>query len=178
MLLLNENVHQYLTIKYDGWLLTRLHLPNVWRIWFLFYGSFLLATATIVYSFFCPDEVKRYVSSFEMADEETDHQINLDQYQIVKDLIGRLYATQSSWEKLIGPSKPQELDLPDNTLVANRRVFLSNFLIHEWTLRNLQRPRLRCFTFLLYATGLTLVGVPAALTFAQVSWLGISRLLF
>jgi len=28
MLLLNENVHQYITIKYDGWLLH--HLPSTW----------------------------------------------------------------------------------------------------------------------------------------------------
>ena len=46
MLLLNDQVHQYLTIKYDGWLLK--YLPNVWRIWLLFYGSFFLATATIL----------------------------------------------------------------------------------------------------------------------------------
>ena len=35
ILLLNENVHQYLTIKYDGWLLH--YLPSVWRVWLLFY---------------------------------------------------------------------------------------------------------------------------------------------
>ena len=49
MLLLNDNVHQYLTIKYDGWLLH--YLPSVWRIWFLFYGSFLLAAANCATNF-------------------------------------------------------------------------------------------------------------------------------
>jgi len=50
MLLLNENVHAYLTIKYDGWILS--YLPNVWRIWLLFYGSFFIAFATILYGWF------------------------------------------------------------------------------------------------------------------------------
>ena len=71
MLLLNENIHQYLTVKYDGWVFSHLHVASVWRIWMLFYGSFLLALATIVYGYFCPDEVKRYASAFEMADGET-----------------------------------------------------------------------------------------------------------
>jgi hypothetical protein len=63
MLLLNDNVHRYLTIKYDGWLLN--YLPSIWRIWFLFYGSFFLAAATIVYSYFCPISIKHYRSPYE-----------------------------------------------------------------------------------------------------------------
>jgi hypothetical protein len=77
MLLLNEQVHQYLTIEYDGWLLN--YLPDVWRIWLLFYGSFFLAAATILYSAFCPQEVKRYSSAFEMADVEGNHQVTMNQ---------------------------------------------------------------------------------------------------
>lgn len=89
MLLLNEQVHQYLTIKYDGWL--RHYLPNVWRIWLLFYGSFFLAAATILYSIFCPPEVKRYSSAFEMADGEAKHQYNLNQSALVQREAKRIY---------------------------------------------------------------------------------------
>jgi len=177
MLLLNENVHQYLTIKYDGWLLTELHLPNVWRIWLLFYGSFCLAAATILYSLFCPVEVKRYVSSFEMADEETSHQLNLGQFDSVKANLRNHYTVLSSWEKTIVPPRPKELNDVQGPFPNNRSI-LSVVLIHQWTLRNLQRPRLRCFVFLLYAVGLALVGIPAAFTFVQVSWLGVRRLAF
>lgn len=81
ILLLNENVHHFLTVKYDGLLLQ--YLPALWRIWLLFYGSFALAIGTILYSFFCPQEVKRYQSSFEMADRETDHQVDMGQLEEV-----------------------------------------------------------------------------------------------
>src|SRR5262245_55147275 len=66
MLLLNEDVHQYLIIKYDGWLLN--YLPSTWRIWLLFYGSFFLAIASILYSICCPREIKLYRSAYEMSD--------------------------------------------------------------------------------------------------------------
>jgi hypothetical protein len=177
MLLLNENVHQYLTIRYDGWLLSWLHLPNVWRIWLLFYGSFCLAAATILYSLFCPVEVKRYISSFEMADREASHQLDLGQFDPVRDTVKKMYGELSSWERSIVPSRPRvPLDVPDG--MASRLSALSVILIHQWTLRNFQRPRLRCFVFLLYAAGLSLVGIPAVLTFVQVSWLGLERLVF
>jgi hypothetical protein len=176
MLLLNENVHQYLAIKYDGWLLSQLHLPNVWRIWLLFYGSFCLAAATILYSLFCRAEVKRYVSSFEMADGETAHQLNLGQFDFVRDKVRKLYSELSSWEQSIVPPRPRALNeqgpFPDN------RSLLSAILIHQWALRNLQRPKLRCLVFLLYAVGLGLVGIPAGLTFVQVTWLGLTRSVF
>jgi hypothetical protein len=177
MLLLNENIHQYLTVKYDSWLLTRLHLPNLWRIWLLFYGSFSLATATILYSVFCPEEVKRYNSSFEMADEETDHQINLGQFEIVQDALRGFYSRLSAWEQMISPQKPRSLEMPLSDL-SNRRSAMSVYLIHQWTLKNLKRPRLRSLIFLLFALGLILVGVPAVLTFVQVTWLAVSHLLY
>jgi hypothetical protein len=86
MLLLNDNVHQYLTIKYDGWLLH--HLPSIWRIWLLFYGSFFLAIATILYSIYCPSQVKRYASRFAMADAEREHHMRLGQETLVRELLG------------------------------------------------------------------------------------------
>jgi hypothetical protein len=82
MLLLNVNIHQYLAVKYDGWVLSHLHVPSVWRIWMLFYGSFLLALATIVYSYFCPDEVKRYASAFEMADGGRSIKLTLTNFEL------------------------------------------------------------------------------------------------
>lgn len=95
MLLLNQQAHQYLTIKYDGWLLN--YLPNVWRIWLLFYGSFFLAAATILYSAFCPQEVKRYMSAFEMADAEAKHQYNLSQSSLVQHEVRKIYLEMAPW---------------------------------------------------------------------------------
>ena len=124
ILLLNDNVHQYLTVKYDGWLIEHLHLPGVWRIWLLFYGSFLLAAATILYSSFCPDEIKRYPSAFEMADGETEHQYNLGQFKIVQDNLGKLYANLSKWESSVLISTKPALHLVEGN-IGDPRAALS-----------------------------------------------------
>jgi hypothetical protein len=95
MLLLNENVHQYLTIKYDGWLLE--YLPNVWRIWFLFYGSFLLAVATILYTVYCPREIKQYANEFDMAETEAKHHISSKQATVVQGRLKWVWEHMPLW---------------------------------------------------------------------------------
>jgi len=175
ILLLNDNVHQYLTVKYDGWLLDHLHLPGVWRIWLLFYGSFLLAAATILYSSMCPDEIKRYASAFEMADGETEHQLNLNQFEQVRNNLKRLYENLSRWEKSVLDSTKPALHL-DQGSIGNLKATLSNFLIRQWTIRDLQRRALRICIYALFAVGLGLLAVPAIFTFLQVTWLGVRQL--
>jgi len=175
ILLLNDNVHQYLTVKYDGWLLDRLHLPGVWRIWLLFYGSFFLAAATILYSLMCPDEIKRYASAFAMADGETEHQLNLNQFEQVRDNLKGLYKNLSRWEKpVLDPTKPA-LHL-DGGSIGNAKAALSTYLIRQWTIRKMQRRALRICIYALFAVGHGLLAVPAILTFLQVSWLAVRHL--
>lgn len=42
LLIFNEHVHEYLTIRYDaGWPFN--YLPPMWRIWTLYFGSVSLA---------------------------------------------------------------------------------------------------------------------------------------
>ena len=101
MLLLNDNVHQYLTIKYDGVLLN--YLPNVWRIWLLFYGSFLVALATLLYSYFCPPDVKRYGSPYEKANAEAEHVQRLGGLSGVSKEYGKEYDALSELEDAIYP---------------------------------------------------------------------------
>jgi|ERR1019366_6178340 hypothetical protein len=175
ILLLNDNVHQYLTVKYDGWLIEHLHLPGVWRIWLLFYGSFLLAAATILYSSFCPDEIKRYPSAFEMADGETEHQYNLGQFKIVQDNLGKLYANLSKWESSVLISTKPALHLVEGN-IGDPRAALSTYLIRQSTIRDLQRRAMRIFIYALFAAGLSLLALPAVFTFLQVTGLGVRRL--
>jgi len=173
MLLLNENVHQYLTIKYDGWLLR--YLPSVWRIWLLFYGSFFLAAGSILFSFYCPRELKRYASAFEMADGETEHQYKLGQVNMEKDLVRALLSKRSKWEKEISGLSEQELERSQSGYGADPKSDLSKLFMHHWHLSNIQRPTLRIPIFLLFATGLSLLVIPAAVTFIQVTVLPFRR---
>jgi hypothetical protein len=165
ILLLNENVHQYLTVKYDGWLLD--YFPSIWRVWLLFYGSFFLAIGTILYSAFCPAEVKHYQSAFEMADAEHEHQQRLGQHDQVRDNANRLYAQMTPWQRKLFPfTLPRFEDAIGQTTPLER---ISIFLVHHWTIVNTGKPVLRLVVLLSFTAGLTLLAVPAVFTFVQVT---------
>lgn len=173
MLLLNDQVHQYLTIKYDGWLLK--YLPNVWRIWLLFYGSFFLAAATVLYSAFCPQEVKRHSSAFEMADAEAKHYYNINEAPLVQHKVRELYSGMPLWMYPYFDMNGMNLEADVSTF-ANPEADLSKFLILQWMIQDMQRRSVRIVLYLLYAIGLSLITIPAALTFLQVTWIPFGHL--
>lgn len=174
MLLLNENVHQYLTIKYDGKLLD--YLPAMWRVWLLFYGSFFLAFATILYTTYCPAIVKRYASPYERADAETEYLHRLGSIKGLKDELKKVYDTAATSERPLFTLKP--LNLTTNYLGESEQLrFISNALIHLWLISNNRRPNLRISILALFSVGLLLIAIPAVLTFLQVTVLAIKRLL-
>jgi hypothetical protein len=173
MLLLNDNVHQYLTIKYDGWLLK--YLPSIWRIWLLFYGSFLVATGSILYTTFCPVEVKRYTSEFEMADAEGDHLTRLGQYPQVREQVVRLHSSLSDRQRALLPMQRGEIILSN---VTELNVFsISKLLVLQWMVVNIGKPAVRIAIVLLFSLGLGLLAIPAAFTFVQVTVLAAKRIL-
>lgn len=174
MLLLNDNVHQYLTIKFDGRLLE--YLPNVWRIWLLFYGSFFLAAATILYSIFWPPEVKRYSSAFEMADGEAKHQYNINQSTLVQDRAKKLYTDMPRWMYSYFDREGINFDANTRSLVEPA-AYLSKLLVLQWSIQNMGRRGLRIFLYILFAIGLSLIAIPAAFTFLQVTWIPMKHLL-
>ncbi|MGJ5037926.1 hypothetical protein ACQR13_27755 [Bradyrhizobium sp. HKCCYLRH3059] len=166
MLLLNDQVHQYLAVKYDGWLLN--YLPNVWRIWLLFYGSFSLAAATILYSAFCPQEVKLYSSAFEMADAEAKHHFNINEASIVQRETRAMYLQMPRWMYSYFDMNNMNHEIDVGTF-PNPEAYLSKFLILRWRIQDMQRRGLRILLYVLFSVGLSLIGVPAALTFLQVT---------
>jgi hypothetical protein len=173
MLLLNDNVHQYLTIKFDGWLLN--YLPSIWRVWLLFYGSFFLATATIVYSFFCSNDIKRYVSPYELADAQTQHILRLNRFSQVVSTAQELHNAMSRWERSLVDLEPVDFSWkPPGVEEALRQTSIA--LVHIWTIENIKHPPLRMSLYIMFAVGLSLLTIPAAFTFLQVTLLLGSRL--
>jgi hypothetical protein len=165
ILLLNDNVHQYLTIKYDGWLLS--YLPSVWRIWLLFYGSFFLAAGSLLFNFFCPAYVKQYGTAFEMVDRERDHRHHQHQTEATKRERELLCTSLSTVETSIF-ERLYLYPLQSNTPSTDA---LGTMLIHCWSIYDIKMPALRILIVLLWGTGLTLLAVPALFTFAQVTFL-------
>ena len=49
------------------------------------------------------------------------------------------------------------------------KAILAIYMMHHWHLKNVQRPRLRISILLMFWFGLALVGIPAVITFAQVT---------
>ena len=59
--------------------------------------EFLLAAATILYSVFCPQEVKRYSSAFEMADAEAKHHLAMNESSLVQHKTRETYLAIPTW---------------------------------------------------------------------------------
>jgi hypothetical protein len=165
ILLLNDSIHQYLTIKYDGWLLQ--YLPSIWRVWLLFYGTFLLAIASIIFGWLCPAEIKGYASAYGMADAVRHHLAHQQQkYDAVRDLKAR-YDGMSRWEQTLVP--PIMFNHP--TLGVTTTDFESTIAILRWNLENIKHPWSRVIALLLFWGGLMLLAIPAGMTFLQVTYL-------
>jgi hypothetical protein len=174
LLLLNEHVHDYLMIQYDGdWPFSR--LPSMWRVWMLYYGSFLLAMGSVLFAWCCPVEIKRYTSAFSLVDTERSHLTAHNQTQEIADKLKWLYSSMSKWESslFLRPwLKPDQPNLGAGTtpeLQTGDQWGLG--LIHIWEVNDIKRPTLRIIIFSLFRVGLFLLAVPAGFTFLQVTFL-------
>lgn len=180
LLLLNEHVYYYLTVQYDaGWLFN--HLPSMWRVWLLFYGSFFLAIGSVLFAWWCPTEVKHYASAFMLVDAERAHLTAHNLNHQIAEKLKALYENMSKWERSIFKLPMLRPDLPNlgaGTLPELRTSDQWGLgLIHIWEANDIKRPALRITIFLLFWTGLVFLAVPAGLTFLQVTFLLVKNLL-
>jgi hypothetical protein len=161
ILLLNDNVHQYLTIKYDGWLLH--YLPSIWRVWLLFYGTFLLSIGSILFSSFC----------LQMADAERFHIAHQHLVEQLRQRLETIYNGLSKWELSL---LPRRLAFKHPTLGVTTSDLESTMSIYVWSLQANRRPLLRIIVLFLFGSGLTLLAVPATITLVQVTLLPVRHL--
>jgi hypothetical protein len=181
LLLLNDQIHGFLVIKYDvGWPLR--YLPSLWRIWLLFYGSFFLAIASILFSWRCPSEIKRYASPIDLVEAEI-REVNYSkifQDRFAKRL-GRLYSGMSQWENSLFKLPKLKPDLPNLGASTTPELQTGDHwglgLNHIWTVSDIKRPIWRIAIFILFWAGLLCVGFPAAVTFAQVTLVATKHLI-
>ena len=149
LLIFNENIHQYLTIRYDaGWPFN--YLPPMWRIWTLYFGSVFLAIGSILFAWRCPDEIKQYPTAFRMSDTVRPHLTSHNLTGQIADKLRALYAGMSKWENSIfdaprlNPDDPN-LGAGDPTIQTGDQWGLG--LIHIWSVSDLKQPILRIIIF-------------------------------
>jgi len=176
LLLLNDEVQRLLVkIKFDhGWLLGWLlqHLPSTWRIWLLFYGTFSLAVGSILFSWLCPPEIKRYSTAFQMVDAERQHWTSSFLDQLPQE-VKAVYHSMSKWENEIFPLPRLEPDLDNMGFGGPTGIQSSDqwglALIHIWTIKDIKHPKLRILIWSLFVAGIGAVAIPAAITFINVT---------
>jgi len=112
LLLLNEHVHSFIVIQYDaGWPFS--YLPSLWRVWLLFYGTFFLAMGSMLFSWQCPSEIKRYASPFALVDTERSH-LTANQFTPqIADKLATLYEGMSRWESSLFELPRLKPELPN-----------------------------------------------------------------
>ena len=149
-------------IKYDGWFLQQ--LPSLWRIWLLYYGTISLAVGSVLFAWFCPIEIKRYASNFEMV--PTERTLIMQQFTAdpLRNELRSDYKKLSRWAQSIYP-----IDTSDPSLGIPGSDLISTILIHRWNMMDVKWPIARLIVFVLFSVGLSLVAVPAVVTFVQVS---------
>jgi hypothetical protein len=131
--------------------------------------------ATVLYSAFCPQEVKRYSSAFEMAEAEAKHHYNINEASLVQRKAREIYLDMPRWMFPYFDMNNMNHEADVSTF-SNPESYLSRFLILQWMIQDMQRRGIRIVLYLLYAIGLSLIGIPAAFTFLQVTWIPLSHL--
>jgi hypothetical protein len=173
LLLLNDQVRQYLTIQFDAGGLFH-YLPSMWRVWMLYYGSFFLAIGSVLFAWRCPAYVKQYASAFQMADGERPNRTAQHETEHLRQELKDLYDGMSGWENSVFKLRRLQPDHSNLGVGVIPNLHSSDQwglgLIHIWSVNDIKQPWWRIATLALFATGLFLLAVPAFLTFVQVTF--------
>src|SRR5262249_16535631 len=185
LLLFNETVQQYLTIRYDpSWPFN--YLPSMWRVWMLHYGGCSLAVASLVFAWRCPAEIEQYASPFTMADVERHHYTAHQATGFISSRLSILYVGLSAWEESVRKasnfaSRRLRPDQPNLGVGSSPDLQSSDQwglgLIHIWELNDIKHPKTRIAVYLLFRAGLVLVSIPAIVTFLQVTAIAVIHFL-
>lgn len=166
LLLWNAKFQDFLTIKFDT------HF-SLWRIWMVYYGGICLALATGLYSFYCPKPIKDHGSAFELAQSECQHLATVGRGEKYLADVKKLEAECTAAErKLFPPDRPREELLLQSIGTPREPEFLASFIIYAWKVHNIRHPWLRPSILFIYSLGFVLLGIPAVMTFLQVTLFG------
>jgi len=115
-----------------------------------------------------------------MVDAERNHRTGQGQTEQIAKEVKTLYAGMSKWEDSIFDLKRLDPDKPNLGVGAIAGLTSGDQwglgLIHIWTVSDIKRPEWRITVLLLFGAGLTLLAIPAAFTFLEVTRLLVKHL--
>ncbi len=167
LLLWNAKFQDFLIIKFDG------HF-SLWRIWMIYYGAISLAIATGLYSYFCPKPIKDHGSAFDLAQAECQYLATMGLGPDYLEDVKKLEAECSTGErKLWPPGRPRDDLIKHVRGNVGEADHLAALIVYAWRVHNIRYPWLRPWILVLYSLGFLLLGIPAAVTFVQVTLVGL-----
>jgi hypothetical protein len=173
LLLWNEKFQDYLTIKFDT------HF-SLWRIWMIYYGGIYLAVATGLYSLFCPKPIKDHGNAFDLAERECRHLVVTQRGPQYLEEVKKLEAQCTPAERALWPQdRPKDEWFDPHHLHGrpNQHEVWAALIVYAWRVHNIRHPKLRLSILVIYTVGFLLLGIPAAMTFLQVTLFGLRQLL-
>ena len=88
--------------------------------------------------------------------------------------VKRLEASCNKAERsLWPPDRPRDNLIATANSVASGREILASFVVYAWRLHNIRHPRTRLALLALFGVGFILIGIPAVVTFLQVTLAGL-----
>lgn len=173
MLLLNDNVHEFLKLNFDGALLN--FLPSTWRIWMVFYGSFAVAMGSVLYGWKCPPEIKRFANPMDYVNSDIEYHFAANRFDTMRREIKAQNDALPDWQKKLDNIKSYKhiTGIPGSQPEA--RSILVAVMGHYFEMLNLTFWGWRALIYILFRVGITLLVIPATITFIQVTWLAIRR---
>jgi hypothetical protein len=179
MLLFNDKIREYLTVPFDGALLQ--YLPPEWRVWFLFYGAFFVAIASLLYAWRCPPEVKRFGTPMDYVASDTNYHLAQNRFSDDLKHIDSLYSELPQWQRelrQLKDFKPSSRVLAPHAFAKGEEAtsVLTSHLSFFWEMKNITRWELRMFIGACFLVGILLLTIPAAFTFLQVTIVLVKRL--
>ena len=171
LLLWNAKFQDFLTITFDA------HF-SLWRIWMIYYGSMCLAVATALYSSFCPRPIKDHGSAFDLAQRECRYLAIMGLGPRYLEEVKALEAGCTLGERALWPrDRPRDDFLGQMHQRPEEPEALAALIVYAWRIHNIKHPSLRPVILIVYSLGFVFLGIPAAITFLQVTLFGLRQLL-
>lgn len=165
LILLNETVSNYLQL-HPRLALFSSDVPV--RLLFLYYGTVVLAVASLTYIFRCPQIVKRYGSASEYCAAELNYQSSANHLKLLRDRV-RTLVEKDYIRELLDNFDQMQLHVKTANLKSSADSEIQEVMTLEWQLNNLDGPVSRSVCLLLFYLGFSILSVPAIMTFAEVT---------